>query len=753
MSRYRVAVRTLCDFTARQGDLDHRFTPAPSAQEGIEGHALVAKRRENIAGYLAELPLSGEYQGLRVVGRADGFDVAANCVEEIKTHRSSLARMADNQRALHWAQVKVYGALLCAERGLSYITLALVYLDIASGQETRLTLDARAEELAAFFADQCQRFLAWAEQEAAHRECRDAWLATLTFPHVDFRPGQRALAEDVFKAASTGRCLLAQAPTGIGKTLGTLFPMLSAMPRQRLDRIAFLTMKTPGRRLALDALVSLEAPAQPLRVLELVARDKACEYPGTACQGDTCPLAKGFYDRLPAARQAAVEKGWLARDALREVALAHQVCPYYLGQELARWADVTVGDVNHWFDSHALLHGLAQANDWRVGLLVDEAHNLVDRARGMYSAALSQQRLSFLRRHSPPALAKPLARVGRQWQALNKEVAAQAPERRYHLLETLPTKLVSALHTLAGAMTDYLVEHPEGANQALQELLFEALAFCRLAESFGDHSLCDLESQGKGSAVLGLRNVVPADFLAPRFKRAHCTVLFSATLSPFYYYRDLLGLPERSVWREVESPFVAQQLEVHVRSDISTRYHHRVASVPPIVATLAAHYQHKPGHYLAFFSSFAYLEQVMNAFEQAHPEIPVFAQTRSMQEPEREAFLARFAPGGKGIGFAVLGGAFAEGIDLPGERLIGAFVATLGLPPFNDFNEALKARLQARFGRGGDYTYRIPGVIKVIQAAGRVIRSPDDEGVVVLMDDRFAHAQVRALLPRWWQLV
>ena len=302
-------------------------------------------------------------------------------------------------------------------------------------------------------------------------------------------------------------------------------------------------------------------------------------------------------------------------------------------------------------------------------------------------------------------------------------------------------------------MTDYLVEHPEGANQALQELLFEALAFCRLAESFDEHSLCDLESQGKGSAVLGLRNVIPADFLAPRFKRAHCTVLFSATLSPFHYYRDLLGLPEHSVWREVASPFVAQQLEVHVRSEISTRYHQRTASVPPIVATLAAHYQHKPGHYLAFFSSFAYLEQVMNAFEQAHPEIPVFGQTRGMQEPEREAFLARFAPGGKGIGFAVLGGAFAEGIDLPGERLIGAFVATLGLPPFNDFNEALKARLQARFGRGGDYTYRIPGVIKVIQAAGRVIRSPDDEGVVVLMDDRFAHAQVRALLPRWWQLV
>ncbi|TNH15227.1 ATP-dependent DNA helicase [Halomonas sp. BL6] len=752
MSRYRVAVRTLCDFTAREGDLDHRFTPSPSAQAGIEGHALVAKRRENIAGYEAELPLSGEYQGLHVSGRADGFDVAANCVEEVKTHRGSLTRMADNQRSLHWAQVKMYGALLCAERDLPHITLALVYLNIDSGQETRLTLEASNEELTAFFVDQCQRFLAWAEQEAAHRERRDGWLTTLTFPHADFRPGQRALAEDVFKAASTGRCLLAQAPTGIGKTLGTLFPMLSAMPRQRLDRIAFLTMKTPGRRLALDALACLDAPTQPLRVLELVAREKACEYPGTACQGDTCPLARGFYDRLSAARQVAVEKSWLDREALREVALAHHVCPYYLGQELARWADVVVGDVNHWFDSHALLHGLAQANDWRVGLLVDEAHNLVERARGMYSAALTQQRLSYLRRQSPPALAKPLARVGRQWQALNKETAEHAPERRYHVLEALPTKLVGALHALAGAITDYLVEHPDEVNQALQELLFEALAFCRLAESFGDHSLCDLEIQGKGRSVLGLRNVIPADFLAPRFERAHCAVLFSATLTPFHYYRNLLGLPEQSVWREVDSPFVACQLEVQLRTDISTRYHHRVASVTPIVATLAAQYRRTPGHYLAFLSSFAYLEQVMRAFELAHPEIPAWAQTRSMQEPERDAFLARFAPGGKGIGFAVLGGAFAEGIDLPGDRLIGAFVATLGLPPFNDFNEALKARLQARFGQGDDYTYHIPGMIKVVQAAGRVIRSPEDEGVVVLMDDRFAQNKVRALLPRWWQL-
>ncbi|HCR96942.1 MULTISPECIES: ATP-dependent DNA helicase [Halomonadaceae] len=759
-AEYRIAVRALCDFTAREGDLDHRFTPSPSAQEGMAGHRLVASRRGD--DYIAEMPLSGTYKSLAVTGRSDGYDPAENRLEEVKTYRGSLERMADNQRALHWAQVKIYGALLCKERGLDEVTLTLVYLDIATEKETLLSQKARASELEAFFITQCERFIAWAEQEAVHRKARDLALTTLSFPYATFRPGQRELAEDVYKAASTGRCLLAQAPTGIGKTLATLFPMLTAMPRQQLDRIAFLTMKTPGRRLALDALAQLRSSVQSAehsdnsapRVLELIAREKACEYPGTACHGDACPLAAGFYDRLPAARQAAVaESGW-DRETLRKLALTHSVCPYYLGQELARWADVIVGDVNHWFDRHALLHGLAQANDWRVGLLVDEAHNLVERARGMYSAELDQQRFNRVKRSAPKALSRSLASLGRQWQAVVKDVAESKPDdaerEGYHLLESLPDKLVGALQNVAASITNHLGEHPEDISYELQELLFEALAFCRLAENFGDHSLCDLTLKGRGKALIGLRNLIPADFLAPRFNAAHSAVLFSATLTPAHYYRDLLGLPAHTVWREVCSPFVARQLEVCIRRDISTRFRDREASLAPMVAEMAQQYEQAPGHYLAFFSSFTYLNAALKLFCEQHPDIPAFAQTPGMREAEREAFLQRFTPGGQGIGFAVLGGAFAEGIDLPGDRLIGAFIATLGLPPFNAFNEALKARLTARFGQGDDYTYRIPGMIKVVQAAGRVIRSPSDEGVVVLMDDRFAHTRVQALLPSWW---
>ena len=535
-------------------------------------------------------------------------------------------------------------------------------------------------------------------------------------------------------------------------------------------------MKTPGRRLALDALAALgadgngpdagspdadlsdagspDATPRALRVLELTAREKACEYPGRACHGEACPLAAGFYDRLPAARRAAVARGFLDRATLAEVARQHGVCPYYLGQELARWCDVIVGDVNHWFDDSALLHGLARANGWRTGLLVDEAHNLVERARGMYSAELDQRRLARLRREAPAALKGPLGRLSRQWQALVREAgmseAGEPGRPAYRVLDGLPDGMVAALSGVASAITEHLGEHPEQASLALQELLFEALAFTRLAESFGEHSLCDLARHGRGRAVLGLRNLVPADFLAPRFAAAHAAVLFSATLSPPHYHRDLLGLPAATVWREVASPFAAEQLEVRIRADISTRLRDREASLAPIVAELAEQFRRRPGHYLAFFSSFAYLEAALARLRETHPEIPVRAQTRGMREEARDAFLAGFTPGGASIGFAVLGGAFAEGIDLPGDRLVGAFIATLGLPPADPFNEALKVRLAARFGRGDDYAYHIPGLIKVVQAAGRVIRGPDDRGTVVLMDDRFARREVRQRLPAWW---
>ena len=751
---YTVAVRTLCEFTAKEGDLDLRFTPSPTSQEGVAGHRTVAARRS--PAYRAEVSLSGEFKHLVVRGRADGYDPDQRLLEEVKTYKGDLERMPANHRHLHWAQAKVYGWLLCRQLGLSELDVSLVYFDIGRQAETSLVQRCTAQELQQFFATLCERFLVWAERELAHRSLRDSALAALRFPHESFRAGQRALAESVFKAARFGRCLMAQAPTGIGKTVGTLFPLLKACPAQELDKVFFLSAKGSGRALALEAIDTIRrGEPTPLRVIELVAREKSCEHPDKACHGESCPLAKGFYDRLPKARDAAVDRASLTRESLREIALAHEVCPYYLGQELARWSDVVVGDYNYFFDSGALLHGLTVANQWRVAVLVDEAHNLIERARKMYSAELAQADLRALRSSAPAALKRPLDRLHRAWNALAKE---QVDAYRAHA--DVPRKLVSALQDATAAIAEQLTDSPAGADSALLKFYFEALHFTRLLESFGEHSLFDVtlahdgRAQGRGRAgsTLCVRNVVPASFLKPRFAAARSTVLFSATLTPRHFYADTLGLPDDTGWLDVEAPFRAEQLSVHIVRDVSTRYRHRGDSLAPIARLMAAQFEAQPGNYLAFFSSFDYLQQVAGMFSARHPEIPAWEQGRRMDESEREAFLARFTPESRGIGFAVLGGSFAEGIDLPGQRLIGAFIATLGLPQFNPVNEEMRRRIDAVFGAGYDHAYLYPGIRRVVQAAGRVIRTPSDRGSLYLIDDRFGRKEVVRLLPRWWNI-
>ncbi|GLR13978.1 hypothetical protein GCM10007907_27680 [Chitinimonas prasina] len=748
---YAIAVRALCEFTAKAGDLDLRFTPAPTAQEGITGHQAVTARRAS--GYQAEISLSGQYQNLLVRGRADGYDPDNNRLEEIKTYRGDLARMPANHRALHWAQLKVYGHMLCQQRQLKQLELALVYYDINRQKETLLTETHSAASLQQYFETLCGRFTAWADQELQHQLQRNQQLQQLGFPYPHFRPGQRNLAEAVYKAASTCRHLLAQAPTGLGKTVATLFPLLKAMPVQQLDKLFFLTAKTPGRRLALDSLSLLQQgmAGGSLRTLELVARDKACEHPDKACHGDACPLAQGFYDRLPAARAAAVGLQLQDQANLRGIALAHQVCPYYLSQEMARWSDVVVGDYNYFFDTSALLHGLAQAQQWQVGVLVDEAHNLVDRARKMYSATLDQAAFRLARKQAPKVLRKTLDRLHRSWKTLTD--AQQTP---YQAHPTLPDTLLHPLQQAISAITDHLVEQPLGLDPTLQQFYFDALHFTHLAEVYDLHSQFDSTLSGthsrQANSILCLRNILPAPFLQPRFASTRSTTLFSATLSPWHYYADTLGLPPDTGWINVDSPFQASQLQVRLVNDISTRYPHRQASLTPICNLVAQQYHRHPGNYLAFFSSFDYLQQVSHAFQSCHPLIPTWQQARRMDESERQGFLAHFVPGGQGIGFAVLGGAFAEGIDLAGDRLIGAFVATLGLPQFNPVNEQIMQRMGTLFGTGYEYAYLYPGLQKVVQAAGRVIRTQQDQGYVYLIDDRYCRPEIQALLPTWWDL-
>ena len=310
-----------------------------------------------------------------------------------------------------------------------------------------------------------------------------------------------------------------------------------------------------------------------------------------------------------------------------------------------------------------------------------------------------------------------------------------------------------------GAISEHLAGSPTVIDSALLQFYFDALAFTRLLDTFGSHSLFDVTlDSGTGSgrrhegSTLCIRNVLPAPFLKPRFAAVRSAVLFSATLTPRNFYTDTLGLPDDTASLDVAAPFKAEQLSVHIARDVSTRYRHRSSSLAPIARLIAAQYEVAPGNYIAFFSSFDYLEQAVGEFCARHPRIPTWQQGRRMDDAKREDFLTRFAVGGCGVGFAVLGGSFAEGIDLIGTRLIGAFIATLGLPQLNPVNEELRRRLDLEFGAGYDYAYLFPGIRKVVQAAGRVIRTPSDCGTLHLIDDRFARPEVRRLLPPWWRI-
>jgi DNA excision repair protein ERCC-2 len=772
---YRVSVRSLCEFTAKQGDLDRRFTPSATALEGQMGQLTVASRRGG--DYETEITLQGLYGpggALQVGGRADGYDPRRRCLEEIKTIRGHPDDIPVNRRQLHWAQLQSYGALFCRARGLQELALALVYFDVASQSEVELLQVFGADELEQTMVQRCQQFLGWAQQEAAHRAARDKALATLAFPPGEFRPGQRQLSQAVYRAATRQHCLLAQAPTGIGKTVGTLFPLLRALPAhgssEGLDKLAYLTHKGTGRFTALQALEGLRegTAGQALRVLALVPKEQACEHPDKACHGDACPLARGFYDRLDAARSEAVDTGWLDAAAQRSIALRHGLCPYYLGQELLRWADVLVGDVHHCFDPNGQLWGLSQALDWRLGVLVDEAHNLVERARRMYSAALSLQQIEAALQVAPAAVVAALQGLQEAASAL----AAQHPGS-YAVLPDVPELLGDALQTAASALAEHFHRHPLELGPLLG-FHFELQRFVKLADTLDSHSLFDLQRDAPAApapsadlvprldadpellavdptqVTFSIRNVVPAFHLRPRWAALPTATLFSATLAPPAYAQQMLGLPEGTQWLDVPPVFPPEHLQVRVADGLSTRYRQRHKTLTRLVDILATQFHQHPGNYLAFFSSFVYLEQAADDLARRWPDVPQWRQSPGMDMPQRQAFLDRFQAGGQGIAFAVLGGVFAEGVDLPGTRLIGAFIATLALPPVSPLQDQIKQRLDTLFGAEHGFADLVPAMQKVVQAAGRVLRSPEDRGWLWLLDERYRRPEVVRLLPAWW---
>ena len=745
-----VAVKTLVNFAAKSGSLDRKFIPSPSGVEGIEGHKQVTSNRPE--GYQTELALSIEYQGTVFKGRADGYSPRTHCIEEIKTFYGDVDLIPDNHRELHWAQAKCYGWMLCTQTQCESINVALIYFNLGTQKEYRFEQSWSAAELKDYCEALAKKYCQWQARILERLTRLDTWIEQLEFPYKSMHSSQRIMAEAVYKAAATGRVLLAEAPTGTGKTLAGLFPAIKSMSRTPVNKIFYLTAKTTGKQLALENIRLIATDKTPLRTLELTAQEKACLEPDKLCQGNSCVYAFDFYTKLQLAREAAYDEAVLDKQKLKELALQFEICPFYLAMEMSKWADIVVADVNYYFDGTPLLLGLTLEFNWKPYLLVDESHNLIDRGRQMYSAELSFADVLKAKKASPTTIKKSLTRINKQWIELSKNL----PDQDFTIVPLLPEKFTLALVEFTNDYIAFLQKNPEHSVQhtSAQEFFFAALNYQKVIETLDEDFCIDLQNPGTPTEILTLRNLIPAHLLAQRFALAHCVCFFSATLHPTHYYHSLLGLPDDAVHIKVPSPFASEQLTVNIAGDLSTRFKDREAAIDPICSIIRKQILAERGNAIVFFSSYDFLQKAEEQLRKTFmgDDVKLLVQSRRMNEIDRQEFIQKFSTHNNLLGLAVLGGAFSEGIDLSGDALKGVFIATLGLPQVNPITEHLNQVMQTKFQRGYEFTYVYPGIQKVIQAAGRVIRTTTDRGYLWLLDERFQKKDIKKLLPDWWDI-
>jgi len=749
-----LTVRELAQFCHRGGDIDHRFTPSPTGLEGIAGHQRIYGSRP--ASYQREFAVEFSRAGaptsptLRLRGRADGYDRKQKLVEEIKTCRIDPARIPQAVSRLGLAQGRLYAAMIAAQEDLPGLTVQLTWLQIDSGEEHVLQQAYTRVELDTFLEETLARYAAWLALVAQRRAARDASLQALPFPHPQFRPGQRELSERVYKCIHQAGRLLLEAPTGIGKTAAVLYPALKALATDRHDSIVFATTRISGRRAAQQAMARFAEAGYAGNALSLMAKEQVCLSPGRACHGDDCPYARGYYDRLPVAMEDAMAEALLDPERLADIARRHEVCPYQLSLDLAPWADVIVADVHHVFSPTANLADRLSADGRRWTVLLDEAHGLPDRARQMYGAELAKAAVMEARRQSPAGLKVVLDRLNRRLLELQK-VDWQQPES--HWLDTVPASLVKSLEQVAEVVAAALAQDPFllQSRPALRDSYFTVLQCLRVLELWGEEFSLELvrgrESQ---SLRLLLHCLDPARMLALRQQALHALVVFSATLSPQQWALDSLGLDASAVAWRAPSPFAEDQLQVLLATHVDTRHRQRNASLDQLALLLRGWLAAEPGNCLLYFSSYQYLQSCLQAMEaQGWPrERLLWVQGRATQG--REELLGLLQEERNVAAFCVLGGAFGEGIDLPGDQLSSVVVVGVGLPQVNSANERLRELYQRRYGAGFAHAYQYPGLQKVSQAIGRVVRTETDRGKALLVDSRYADPACRALLPPWW---
>lgn len=752
----RVAVTTLADFACRSGDLDPAGVIGPSARDGQRAHQRLQAQSEAESEVTLRRCVQIDDEWIELSGRIDLLDRGRGALGEIKSTLVPPERVPPARRALHRAQLMLYGWLWLGQSDVDAVTVLLeqVYVNLRTGL---VSTESEPFTLAALDAQAVRALRTWVDWQRdieVRRRCLCRTASTLAFPHTGFRSGQRSLSVAVYRALRDGASLMIEAPTGIGKTISALYPAVKALGEGHRHQIYYLTAKVSGRRSAIDAIQRLAEGGLAISGMTLRSRAASCFCERGKCERDDegrCPMTLGFHDRLPSARRELVEAGVVSNELLDAIGWDHQLCPHALARQLIPWMDVIVGDYNHVFDPLARLPNVDESVPGSV-LLIDEAHNLPDRARAMFSATLTRRECELAAltcRDSIPLLASRIERLDRSL----RDVGRAAVDGLLDVDEPDPA-LMRVVHLVLESLTETLSDGGVLPEEALS--LFRVLTrFSTVAALYGDdhRTLMEASRQGRRRAVsLQLVCLDAAPYLARQHGRHGAIVAFSATLSPTHFHRDALGLPTSTGALNLESPFDARNTLPCLVTWIDTRYRRRDASLSRLVNLIASVSDHRPGNYLVCLPSYAYLAQVHDAFCTAWPARETWRQVPGESNIAQDQRLQSLDTPGHRIGFAILGGVYAEGIDYVGERLIGVIIVGTGLSPPGVVPDLMIARHANRGRDGFDSVARYPGFTRVMQTAGRVVRREQDRGVIVLVDDRFAQPFYRRLYPAHWKL-
>jgi DNA excision repair protein ERCC-2 len=757
-------VRVLVEYTMRTGDLMVDFTFSGGTDRALEGIRLHQKvQNSRPEEYTPEVTVSHEQETpefiVKIRGRVDGIFQYLDhvIIDEIKSTTRNPDSFEAFENPVHWGQVKVYAYIHALQNELPSIDAQLTYINTETGKKREYLKTFSFEDLETFFNDLLTGYLQWASILKKWRIHRDDSIKHLEFPFDNYRPGQRHMALEVYRAIEREEQLIAEAPTGIGKTMAAIFPAIKAIGNELTEKLFYLTAKTTGRVVAQNALHDLRDKGLNFKSLTLTAKDKVCFKPDSACNGEECEFARGYYDRINEAVITVFQQDALTREVIEEGARKFEVCPFELSLDLSLWVDGIICDYNYAFDPRIHLKRFfgEEADKKTFTFLVDEANNLVDRSREMFSAELFKQPLLDLRR----AIKGDLPDVYRKTGTINSRMVTfrkECEETGQPLArDDFPDDLIPVLRRFTKAAEDWLKKNiKEPYRKDVLDLYFQVVWFIKVAEKFNEtYSFC-LEKIDDDLRIK-LFCIDPSVQLREALDRGSAAIFFSATLAPVDYFRYILGCDTSAKQLILPSPFPPENLCLLAADRISTLYKYRDRTSMNIARAIDALVKQQAGNYLVFFPSYKYMKMVYQLFVLMNPYVERIVQTPGMTEGQREEFLENFSIDNRSegltlVGFAVMGGIFGEGIDLVGDRLTGAIVVGVGLPGISMERELIKEYFSRLQGSGFEYAYLFPGMNRVFQAAGRVIRSDQDRGVVLLIGHRFTSPQYRNLFPYHW---